>query len=192
MILREQARPRKGPRQALPYQREDFTGIFEGMDKLPVTVRLLDPPLHEFLPHDAASQKELAESLGVKASKIKNRVSQLHEQNPMLGHFAAAGSRSPIPEILQMQVRAIVEATIDCREKGLAPKPEIMIPLVGTKKELARLRELTLDHRSSMVYTKPAGLYRESRHPYRVGTMMEITRATLGAGRLRSPKKWSS
>ena len=177
MIVSENKHDReKALHKLLPYQREDFTGIFEAMDKLPVTVRLLDPPLHEFLPHDAASQKELAESLGVKASKIKNRVSQLHEQNPMLGHRGCRLSVT-FPEILQMQVRAIVEATIDCREKGLAPKPEIMIPLVGTKKELARLRELTLATinmvKKERGFTKKLDIL--------VGTMIEIPRAALTA-----------
>ena len=177
MIVSENKHDReKALHKLLPYQREDFTGILEAMDKLPVTVRLLDPPLHEFLPHDAASQKELAESLGVKASKIKNRVAQLHEQNPMLGH---RGCRLSItfPEILQMQVRAIVEAAIDCKEKGLAPKAEIMIPLVGTRKELARLRELTLATinmvKKERGFTKKLDIL--------VGTMIEIPRAALTA-----------
>ncbi|MFW5681510.1 MAG: pyruvate, phosphate dikinase, partial [Phycisphaeraceae bacterium] len=177
MIVSENKHDReKALHKLLPYQREDFTGIFEAMDKLPVTVRLLDPPLHEFLPHDSSSQKELAESLGVKTSKIKARVSQLHEQNPMLGHRGCRLSVT-FPEILQMQVRAIVEAAIDCKDKGLTPKAEIMIPLVGTRKELARLRELTLA--TINVVKKERGFSKKL--DILVGTMIEIPRAAITA-----------
>ncbi len=177
MILADNKADReKALAKLLPYQREDFVGIFTAMKNLPVTVRLLDPPLHEFLPHDPKSQGELAKILKVSPSKVKSRVSQLHEMNPMLGH---RGCRLSVtyPEILVMQVTAIVEATIECLNKKIAVKPEIMIPLVGTKKELAILRELTLktiaDVKKQKGYTKKLDIL--------VGTMIEIPRAALTA-----------
>ena len=117
MILAETQEARKAAlAKLLPFQRKDFVGIFTAMKGLPVTVRLLDPPLHEFLPHDAKNQAEMAERLGVKAAAVKARVSQLHEANPMLGH---RGCRLSVtyPEILEMQVQAIVEAAIACKSK---------------------------------------------------------------------------
>ena len=112
------------------------------MKGCPVTVRLLDPPLHEFLPHDAKSQAELAKRLGIKVAEVKLRVEQLHEMNPMLGH---RGCRLAVtyPEILEMQVTAIVEAMIACKKKKVDARPEIMIPLVGAAAELESLRKLT-------------------------------------------------
>ena len=177
MILAENKADReKALTKLLPYQREDFEGIFEAMNKLPVTVRLLDPPLHEFLPHDAPAQKELADKLGVKPAKIKARVAALHEANPMLGH---RGCRLSItyPEILEMQVRAIVEAVINNKKKGLSPIAEIMIPLVGTRLELAKLRELSLATidavKKEHKFTRKLDIL--------VGTMIEIPRAALTA-----------
>ncbi|MEZ6192546.1 MAG: pyruvate, phosphate dikinase [Phycisphaerales bacterium] len=148
MILAENKADReKALAKLLPFQRKDFVGIFTAMKGLPVTVRLLDPPLHEFLPHDDKSQGELAKVLGVSADKVKQRVSQLHEANPMLGH---RGCRLSItyPEILTMQVTAIVEAAIECKKKKVDAVPEIMIPLVGTRKELSiRQAPRREDHR---------------------------------------------
>ena len=111
------------------------------MKGLPVTIRLLDPPLHEFLPQDEKNQKEMAQRLGVSPAKVKQRVAQLHEVNPMLGH---RGCRLAVtyPEILEMQVTAIVEAAINCKNRKIDAQPEIMIPLVGAAKELAVLVEL--------------------------------------------------
>ncbi len=132
MILAETPAERKTAlTKLLPFQRRDFVGIFTAMKGLPVTVRLLDPPLHEFLPHDAKSQAEMAKRLGVKPAVVKTRVSQLHEANPMLGH---RGCRLSVtyPEILDMQVQAIVEAAIACKKKKVDARAEIMIPLVGT------------------------------------------------------------
>ncbi len=140
MILAENKADRRAALdKLLPHQREDFKGIFTAMAGLPVTVRLLDPPLHEFLTHEEHLQAELAERLGLPVEKIKARVTQLHESNPMLGH---RGCRLSItyPEILEMQVTAITEAAIECQQAGIDAQPEIMIPLVGTYKELALLR----------------------------------------------------
>jgi pyruvate,orthophosphate dikinase len=141
-----------------------------------VTIRLLDPPLHEFLPHDDKSQGELAKVLSVSADKVKQRVSQLHEANPMLGH---RGCRLSItyPEILTMQVTAIVEAAIECKKKKVDAVPEIMIPLVGTRKELSILRDLAektiADVKAKKKYTGKLDIT--------VGTMIEIPRAALTA-----------
>src|SRR5204862_3307591 len=134
---------RKALAKLLPYQREDFVGIFKAMKGLPVTVRLLDPPLHEFLPHNEKDQAALAESLGLSLVKVQNRVQQLHEANPMLGH---RGDRLAItyPEILEMQVRAIIEAACICKKERVEVLPEIMIPLAGTKRELDYLKKYTV------------------------------------------------
>jgi pyruvate,orthophosphate dikinase len=146
------------------------------MKGLPVTVRLLDPPLHEFLPHDAKSQAEMAKHLGVKPATVKARVAQLHEANPMLGH---RGCRLSVtyPEILEMQVRAIVEAAIACKKKRIDAKAEIMIPLVGTAAELEMLRALAEETVDSVIaakkYTGDLGIL--------IGTMIEIPRAALTA-----------
>ena len=177
MILAESQEAREAAlKKLLPHQRKDFTGIFTAMKGLPVTVRLLDPPLHEFLPHDAKSQKEMAKNLGVKPAKVKARVDQLHEANPMLGH---RGCRLSItfPEILEMQVRAIIEAAIDCKSKKIDAKPEIMIPLVGTAKELEMLRNLTL----ATIDVVKAEKNFKGKLDIPVGTMIEIPRAALTA-----------
>ena len=140
MILAdEEADRRAALKKLLPFQRKDFEGIFKAMAGCPVTIRLLDPPLHEFLPHEAAAQKEMANELGVKPAEIKKRSELLHESNPMLGH---RGCRLSVtyPEILEMQVQAIVEAAITCAKKKIDAQPEIMIPLVGTAAELRILR----------------------------------------------------
>ncbi len=160
----------------LPYQREDFEGIFKAMKGLPVTIRLLDPPLHEFLPQDEKNQKEMAQRLGVSAAKVKQRVSQLHEANPMLGH---RGCRLAItyPEILEMQVTAIVEAAINCKNRKIDAQPEIMIPLVGAAKELAVLVKLTNETIEKVKKNKKFS----GKMDITVGTMIEIPRAALTA-----------
>ena len=177
MILADNKPAREAAlKKLLPFQRKDFEGIFKAMKGLPVTVRLLDPPLHEFLPHDKAAVTELSEATGVSTKEIGIRVQQLHEANPMLGH---RGCRLSItyPEILVMQVTAITEAAISCMKKKIDAKPEIMIPLVGTVKELALLRELTEetieDVKSKKKYT--------GKLPILIGTMIEIPRAALTA-----------
>jgi pyruvate,orthophosphate dikinase len=160
----------------LPYQRDDFVGIFRAMDGLPVTVRLLDPPLHEFLPHDDKQQAEIAKSLGITLAKVKSRVSMLHESNPMLGH---RGCRLCVtfPEILDMQVRAIVEATIECIRGGVKAMPEIMHPLVGTKAEIVWLRQKTLE----TIAKVKAEMEFKPRLDIKIGTMIEVPRAALVA-----------
>nr|VFJ59602.1 MAG: pyruvate phosphate dikinase [Candidatus Kentron sp. DK] len=177
MILAEtQEARRQALAKLLPYQREDFEGIFTAMAGLPVTVRLLDPPLHEFLPQDEKAQKELAAALGFSAEYVTQRVDQLHELNPMLGH---RGCRLSItyPEILDMQVRAITEAAIDCKNKGIEAKPEIMIPLVGLAKELAMLREQAIQVIEKT--KKDKGFSGDL--DISIGTMIEIPRAALTA-----------
>ncbi|WP_425400913.1 pyruvate, phosphate dikinase [Aeoliella sp.] len=177
MILAENKDDREAAlKKLLPFQRKDFEGIFKAMKGLPVTIRLLDPPLHEFLPHDAKSQKEVSDATGVSTKQIKSRVSQLHEHNPMLGH---RGCRLSVtyPEILVMQVTAITEATINCLKKKIDAKPEIMIPLVGTVQELSMLREIAEqtieDVKAKKKYT--------GKLPILIGTMIEIPRAALTA-----------
>jgi pyruvate, orthophosphate dikinase len=163
----------------LPFQRTDFIGIFTAMKGLPVTIRLLDPPLHEFVPHDEKSQKEMASEMGVKPAEIKARVDQLHEQNPMLGH---RGCRLSVtyPEILEMQVQAIVEAAIECKSKKIDAQPEIMIPLVGTAAELKLLRAKT---ETVIAEVKKAKKF-TGKLDITVGTMIEIPRAALTANEI--------
>ena len=167
---------RKALKRLLPFQRKDFIGILTAMKGFPVTVRLLDPPLHEFLPHDAKAQGELAKRLKIRPAEVKARVAQLHELNPMLGH---RGCRLAVtyPEILEMQVTAIVEATIACKKKRIDAQPEIMIPLVGMAKELEVLRQLAVD---TMAAVKAAKKY-EAELDIPIGTMIEIPRAALTA-----------
>ena len=173
MILADDKEKRvKALDKLLPFQRRDFVGIFKAMDGLPVTIRLIDPPLHEFVPHDKAKQAELAKELGISAETVARRVEQLHEANPMLGH---RGCRLSItyPEILEMQVRAIIEAAIECQKNRVKVLPEIMIPLTLDKKELGILTDST--RRVADALIKEAGV----KLPYLVGTMIELPRAAL-------------
>ena len=158
----------------LPYQREDFAGIFQALDGLPATIRFLDPPLHEFLPHDHAQQLELANKLGVPVENISRRVRELHEFNPMLGH---RGCRLGIvfPEISEMQARAIFEAAAQVQKKGKKVRPEIMIPLVGFPRELKL--QIDIVHRVAAEIAKE----KKTKFNYLVGTMIEIPRAALVA-----------
>jgi pyruvate,orthophosphate dikinase len=177
MIVTEEKETRKKALgKLLPFQRKDFEGIFAAMNGLPVTIRLLDPPLHEFLPHDSKSQSELAKQLSIPLAKLKFRVSQLSESNPMLGH---RGCRLSItyPEILVMQVTAIVEAVVNCCRKKIDARAEIMIPLVGTHKELKTLRVLA-EHTISNVKKKKK--FRGNLNIL-IGTMIEVPRAALTA-----------
>jgi pyruvate,orthophosphate dikinase len=180
MILAETQDDRKRAlRKLLPYQRKDFVGIFTAMKGYPVTVRLLDPPLHEFLPHDRQAQREIACELGVAVAKIQRRVLQLEESNPMLGH---RGCRLSVtyPEILVMQVTAIVEAMIACRKKRIRARPEIMVPLVGCRNELATLRELAAE---TIEKVKKAKKYTGTLD-IPIGTMIEVPRAAITAGEI--------
>ncbi len=175
MILAENEEGRrKALEKLLPYQRDDFYGIFKAMHDLPVTVRTLDPPLHEFLPHDEASQKEMASNLGVSVEKVKESVDALHEFNPMLGH---RGCRLGItyPEITEMQARAIMEAACKLTKEGTKVFPEIMIPLVGTKEELANQKAVVKNVAEKV--QEEMGV----KVNYLVGTMIEIPRAALTA-----------
>ena len=161
----------------LPFQRRDFIGIFEAMNGLPVTIRLIDPPLHEFVPHERAKQEELAKKIGIPVETVIRRVEQLHESNPMLGH---RGCRLCItyPEILEMQVRAIIEAAIECQKKGIKVFPEIMHPLVMDKKELKILEVETRRVADALIAKHKVKLN------YLVGTMIELPRAALLADQI--------
>jgi len=169
----------------LPYQKEDFVGIFRAMKGLPVTIRLLDPPLHEFLPHNDQDQVALARSLGVTPDQIRQRVQQLHEANPMLGH---RGDRLAVtyPEILEMQVRAIIEAACEVKKEGVKVLPEIMIPLVGTKKELDYLKTYTDETAKAVM--KEQGI----KVDYLYGTMIEVPRAAVTADEIAETAEFFS
>ncbi|MFT4055231.1 MAG: pyruvate, phosphate dikinase [Novosphingobium sp.] len=162
----------------LPEQRDDFSEIFMVMAGLPVTIRLLDPPLHEFLPHAEAEFEEVARAAGIGVETLKRRASELHEFNPMLGH---RGCRLGVtyPEIYEMQARAIFEAALEVKEKtGEAPIPEIMIPLVATKKELELMKAI-VDRVAAEVFAEKGATV-----DYLVGTMIELPRAALKAGEI--------
>ncbi|RZT96879.1 pyruvate phosphate dikinase [Ancylomarina subtilis] len=175
MILAENLEGRKEAlAKLLPIQREDFSGILEAMDGFGVTIRLLDPPLHEFTPNDDASQKEMAEKLGVDVSIVKAKVESLHEFNPMLGHRGCRLGNT-YPEITEMQARAIIEAACDLKAKGLNPKPEIMVPLIGTVKEL-KMQETIIRETAAAVFAEK-GIEVD----FMVGTMIEIPRAAVTA-----------
>ncbi len=177
MILSDTLEDRENAlEKLLPFQRDDFIGIFRAMKGLPVTVRLLDPPLHEFLPHDDKTQREIAKGLGVPAADVHKRVQMLHELNPMLGH---RGCRLAVtyPEILRMQVRAIVEATIACAKEKVRAMPEIMIPLVGEARELSLLRALVEETIQEVRKEEE----HKGRLDIKIGTMIEIPRACVTA-----------
>jgi pyruvate,orthophosphate dikinase len=178
MILStDEAGRRAALAELFPFQREDFRGILEAMGQRPVTIRLLDPPLHEFLPHERRQQEEMAGELGITPAEVEARVAKLHEMNPMLGH---RGCRLGVtyPEIYEMQVRAILEAACDVAEAGGAPKPEIMIPLVGDVSELDYLAERT------RAIAAEVFAQRGRKVSYLVGTMIEVPRAALTSGRI--------
>ncbi len=175
MILAEKKDDRlKALAKLLPYQREDFIGIFKALKGLPATIRLLDPPLHEFLPHDHTQQNNLADKLGISADVVAKRVRELHEFNPMLGH---RGCRLGIsyPEISEMQARAIFEAAAEVQKKGIKVRPEIMIPLAGFAGELKQ--QIDLVHRVAAEVAKETN----TKLDYMVGTMIEVPRAALVA-----------
>jgi pyruvate, orthophosphate dikinase len=175
MILAEDLEARKKAlKKILPLQKKDFRGIFKAMAGLPVTIRLLDPPLHEFVPHETKDIKELASALGISSAKIKAKIESLQEFNPMLGH---RGCRLGItyPEVYDMQVEAIMAAACEVAKAGTKVIPEIMIPLVGTKQELAVLRENAIAVAEKVLEKK------KQKVEYHVGTMIEIPRAALTA-----------
>ena len=169
----------------LGYQRKDFEGIFKAMVGLPVTVRLLDPPLHEFLPQDAKAQNEMARILKVTPNEVKAMVNKLHEFNPMLGH---RGCRLAVtyPELYRMQARAIIEAAIKVSKPKKAVVPEIMIPLVGSVKELALVKAAVVDEIKAVLKEKKAKL------TYKLGTMIEVPRAALTADEIATEAEFFS
>jgi len=178
MIMAESEKDRRTAlAKLLPMQREDFVDIFREMGERPVTIRLLDPPLHEFLPHEEEAVERTAADLGISPEKLRERVRALSESNPMLGH---RGCRLGItyPEIYETQVRAIFEAAAAARREGLSPVPEVMIPLVGTKGEFDRLKVLVDD--TAREVSRESG----ETVSYRVGTMIEIPRAALRAAEI--------
>jgi pyruvate,orthophosphate dikinase len=166
----------KGRKQALedllPMQRSDFEGIFEEMEGCAVTIRLLDPPLHEFVPHQLATQKELADEMHISLQAVKNKVAELEEFNPMLGHRGCRLGNT-YPEITEMQTRAIIEAALNLKERGIVTKPEIMVPLVGTVKEFEFQKDLIVNTANTIFEE------RKDKVEYSVGTMIEVPRATL-------------
>lgn len=175
MILASSTEGRKRAlAKLLPYQREDFEGIFEAMAGYGVTVRLLDPPLHEFVPHQLATQKELAQEMGVSVDVVKAKVDSLEEFNPMLGHRGCRLGNT-YPEITEMQARAIIEAALNLKAKGVDARPEIMVPLIGTLKEFKMQADI-IRSTAETVFKE-----RGDKIDYLVGTMIEIPRAALTA-----------
>ena len=178
MILSDTVEQRRAAlAKILPMQRSDFEGILKAMDGLGVTIRLLDPPLHEFTPNEPSSQKYMAEKMGLTPEKVKEKVDALHEFNPMLGH---RGCRLGItyPEITEMQARAIMEAACNLKKQGLDPKPEIMVPLVGTVKELKQQAEIIRSTAETVFAEQGVKV------DYMLGTMIEIPRAALTADQI--------
>jgi pyruvate,orthophosphate dikinase len=176
---------RKALAKLLPLQRADFEGIFEAMDGRPVTIRTIDPPLHEFVPHDEPAQRELANQIGISFERIRRRIESLHEFNPMLG-FRGCRLGIIFPEITEMQSRAIFEAAANVQKRGTKVEPEVMIPLVGNVKELA--------HQEAIVRRVAEDVLRESgvRFKYLVGTMIEVPRGAITADEIASVAEFFS
>ncbi len=177
IIASDEASRRVALAKLLPLQRGDFEGIFEAMDGLDVTIRLLDPPLHEFVPHQLATQKELAEELGITVEKVKQVCDSLEEFNPMLGH---RGCRlgTTYPEITEMQARAIIEAALNCKARGIDVHPKIMVPLVGVLKEIQMQADI-INRTAKQVFAE-----RGTTVAYKIGTMIEVPRAALVADQI--------
>src|SRR5436189_3166166 len=176
---------KKGLAKLLPYQKGDFAGIFRELKGLPATIRFLDPPLHEFLPHDHASQNLLAEKMGIKVEKIAQRVKELHEFNPMLG-FRGCRLGLVYPEISEMQARAVFEAAAEVQKQGIKVNPEIMIPLVGFKRELDLQVEVVHRVAREVMAEKKVKL------SYLVGTMIEVPRGALTADEIAQSAEFFS
>ena len=175
MILSDNEEGRRAAlARLLPYQKEDFKQLYRTMDGYPVVIRLLDPPLHEFLPHTDAEMQELADKMGKTLAEVKNRSNSLHEMNPMLGH---RGCRLAVtyPEICEMQTRAILEAAMECRDEGVKVVPEIEVPLIGSKKELDIVKNI-IDTTAQKIFAEKGKSIE-----YEVGTMIELPRAALMA-----------
>jgi pyruvate,orthophosphate dikinase len=175
----------KALNKLLPMQREDFVGLYEAMQGYPVTIRYLDPPLHEFLPNEDEDIRELAKEMGLTFDDLKATVESLHETNPMLGH---RGVRLSItyPEIAEMQTRAVIEAAIEVTKKGLKVIPEIMIPLVGEVKELKYIKDIVVKVADEIIKEAKVDL------EYSVGTMIEIPRAALLADEIAKEAEFFS
>ena len=186
MILAEDAEGRrKALQKILPYQQADFKGIFKAMAGYPVTVRLLDPPLHEFVPHDLKGQQEMAEAMGVSLQYIQQRVEALCEHNPMLGHRGCRLGNT-YPEITQMQTRAILGAALELKKEGVETHPEIMVPLTGILYEFKE--------QEKVIRAEAAKLFEEvgDSIEFKVGTMIEVPRAALTANRIASSAEFFS
>lgn len=176
---------RKALAKLLPYQQDDFLGLFKEMKGLPVTIRLLDPPLHEFLPHGTGDQEKLAAVMGISYSELQNRVHALHEMNPMLGH---RGCRLAVtyPEILEMQVEAIIRAAVEAKKLKISVLPEIMIPLVGTVKELTYLKKYLIATADRVIKET------KTKVDYMIGTMIEVPRAAVTADKIAAEAEFFS
>ena len=186
MILADSKEGReKALRKLLPYQKEDFKGIFKAMDGYPVNIRLLDPPLHEFVPHDKKGQEEMAKDMGVTVEYIRQRIDSLSEHNPMLGHRGCRLGNT-YPEITEMQTRAILGAAIELKREGYDPHPEIMVPLIGILYEFEAQEKVIRDTAAKLF--KEEGL----EVPFKVGTMIEIPRAALTADKIASRAEYFS
>jgi pyruvate,orthophosphate dikinase len=187
MILSETVEDReKAIAKLLPYQRSDFYGILKAMEGLPVTIRLLDPPLHEFVPHEPALIEELAKTMGKDVGYVSARIAQLHELNPMLGH---RGCRLGIsyPEVTRMQARAILEAAADLKKEGIDARPEIMVPLVGNIKEFTDQRNIIMETAEKVMKERGIKVLN-----FLVGTMIEVPRAALTANEIAAEAEFFS
>ncbi len=174
ILAKEEVERRKALDKLLPFQREDFEGILEAMAGYGVTIRLLDPPLHEFVPHEEANQKIMADEMGITVADVQALVEDLHEFNPMLGHRGCRLGNT-YPEITEMQARAIIEAAVNLKQKGVDARPEIMVPLIGTVKEF-KLQAEIINATAEKVFAEKG-----ARCDYLVGTMIEIPRAAMTA-----------
>jgi pyruvate,orthophosphate dikinase len=185
IVADDEAGRRKALKKLLPMQRKDFAGIFKVMNGLPVTIRTLDPPLHEFLPHTDKEIKELAEKMSMPFDRLHAKIASLHEANPMLGH---RGCRLGIvyPEITEMQAQAIFEAACEVKKKGIEVKPEIMIPLVGTVPELTLQRDIVVEAAQKVMAKQKVEI------DYKIGTMIEIPRAAVTADEIASVAEFFS
>ena len=186
MILADSTEGRKAALdKLLPYQKADFKGILEAMDGCPVNIRLLDPPLHEFVPHDIAGQQTMADEMGISVEEIQKRVNSLAENNPMLGH---RGCRLGItfPEITAMQTRAILSAACELKLAGKDPKPEIMVPLIGILYEFKQQKDIIMKT-AEEVFAEYS-----TRIDFEVGTMIEIPRAALTADKIATEAEYFS
>ncbi|KLT69190.1 pyruvate, phosphate dikinase [Flavobacterium sp. ABG] len=186
MILAEdEAGRRKALAKLLPMQRKDLEGIFEAMNGLPVTIRLLDPPLHEFVPHELENQKEMAEEMRISVKSVQDKIASMHEFNPMLGHRGCRLGNT-YPEISEMQTRAILEAAINLKKAGIEALPEIMIPLTGTLAEMQMQKQIVTETAEKVFLEKGDSI------AYSVGTMIEVPRAALVADRIAESAEFFS